>query len=240
MPRAVGHAVRMNRTTPIIGIVTSGVLTLMALVVLAAGGALLWASDHKTDNDGYYSTAKHHYTTSTHALVTENLDLGSDTPRWVFGSDRLGKLRVEATSSKPLFIGVGRSDNVRAYLDRVERDEITDLDFSPFKADYRRLSGNRSPERPSEQEIWAATGVQKIDWNVRKGDWSIVIMNRDGSRGVDVQAKAGANAPFIRTLGWILLLPGAAVTVAGLGAMALSARGLVRAGGRDVAPQPAG
>jgi hypothetical protein len=39
----------------------------------------------------------------------------------------------------------------------------------------------------------------------RGGDWSIVVMNRDGSRGVEADFSAGAKVSFLDELGWSLV-----------------------------------
>src|SRR4051794_1435856 len=53
------------------------------------------------------------------------------------------------------------------------------------------------PRRPpATQHIWAAqaqgAGRQALTWNVQRGDWSIVVMNADGSRSVTAAVSAGA------------------------------------------------
>ena len=60
--------------------------------------------------------------------------------------------------------------------------------------------------------FWAAsasgTGTQAVTWEVEDGDWSVVVMNADASRGVDADVKAGAELPFLASLGWGTLIAG--------------------------------
>ena len=77
------------------------------------------------------------------------------------------RLRIRATSSdaaKPLFIGIARTEDVARYLARVRHDELRDIDFDPFKVEYRRLGGGAPAVRPSTQGFWqmhaSGTGTQ--------------------------------------------------------------------------------
>jgi hypothetical protein len=88
---------------------------------------------------------------------------------------------------------------------------------------------------PAAQTFWAASSVngRPLDWKVRSGRWSVVMMNADGSPGVHVAARVGAQAPIIRDLGWWLMIPGLV-----LGALATVLVVLGLRGGRTI-PQPA-
>jgi hypothetical protein len=75
---------------------------------------------------------------------------------------------------------------------------------------------------------------------VRSGDWSVVMMNADGSPGVHVDAAVGATAPFLGDLGWWLLVPGLALGAVALALVVLGTRGLARAEARPPVAIPAG
>jgi hypothetical protein len=49
---------------------------------------------------------------------------------------------------------------------------------------------------------------------VKRGDWSIVVMNADGSRGVDAGVSAGANVPILSAVGWGALGGGLVLLIA--------------------------
>ena len=166
-------------------------------VLIAAAAALLWAGHYKTDDDGYYTSASHTYSTPTRALTTENLDINTGVPGWLDASDHLGRIRIDPQGTGA-FVGVARTRDVNAYLDQVAHDEITDLDFDPFTLDTARRAGEGRPAMPAAQTFWAATstGGRTLEWKVRKGDWTVVTMNADGSPGVRVDATAGAKVPL--------------------------------------------
>jgi hypothetical protein len=222
-----------DRTGPILATVTGGVVAFLAIILIAAGAALFWVSDNKTDADGYYTTATHTYSSPTRALTTQNLDVGGDAPGWLFSSDTFGHVRVDpraTDSGKPVFVGIARTRDVDTYLEGVQHDEVSDLDFDPFTLDKSRRAGEGRPAMPAAQTFWAASSAdgRPLDWKVRSGDWSVVMMNADGSPGVSVDASVGANAPLIRELAWWLTIPGAVLGLIALGLVGLGARGLTR------------
>ena len=80
-------------TTKRILLLTFGsILTLVALALLAGGGALLWV-DTKRDADGFYMTSTERFGTTSFALASEDLDAASGVPDWLFGSDRFRPVR---------------------------------------------------------------------------------------------------------------------------------------------------
>jgi hypothetical protein len=175
---------------------------------------------------GYFTTHTHHYQTSSYALSTEGLDVSGVTGALEAG---LLRLRITATTNdaaKPLFIGIAHTADVDRYLARVEHDELRDIEFDPFKVDYRRLGTGAPTALPSTQSFWQAhasgTGTQTISWPVESGHWSAVVMNADGSRHVTVNAQLAARlsgawwfvAAFI-ALGALSLAGGIALLRAG-------------------------
>ncbi len=195
----------------IVAFIVAGLLGLFSLGLLAAGGLLLWG-DSKTDEDGFLSTRTERFATNTYALATDNLDVDLEAADWIIDRDRFGEIRVTVDSREPVFAGVAPTADVRRYLRGAPHDLVTDIDYSPFQADYRRLSGDRRPERPGAQRFWAAStqgaGRQTLTWDVEDGDWSVVVMNADASRGVDADVKAGAEVDFLDSVGWGAIISG--------------------------------
>jgi hypothetical protein len=196
-------------------IVAAGLLALISLGFLAGGGLLLWA-DSARDDQGFISTRTDRFSTDTTALATENLDLDLDLDgaESLVDEDFYGKVRINATSNdgKPLFVGIARTSDVTEYLRGSAHDLITDVDYSPFHVDYRTHAGSGTPEAPGKQRIWAASaqgaGAQALTWDVADGDWSVVVMNADGSAGVDADLSAGASLGFLDEAGKISLTTG--------------------------------
>src|SRR5439155_26451345 len=87
--------------------------------------------------------------------------------------------------------------------------EITD--FSDTRPDA--TPGGGPPARaPARAMIWnmsrAGPGTQTLLWHPRSGLWSVVVMNADGGRGVDVVANAGATVPSLVWIASGLLIAG--------------------------------
>jgi hypothetical protein len=215
--------------------IAAGVIGLFSLGLLAAGGLLLWGDAQKDDN-GYLSTARERFATNGYAMSTDNLDVDADGTAWIIDRGTWGKVRVDAVSrdGKPVFVGIARTGDVDRYLRDTRYDLVRDIEYSPFDADYRKLTGDKRPAPPARQDFWAASahgaGTQALTWDVDDGDWSVVVMNADASAGVDVGVKAGAELPFLPAAGW-------GVLGGGLITLALSAV-LAIVGIRGPRPQP--
>jgi hypothetical protein len=199
--------------TRIASLVAASVLGLLSLGLLAAGGGLLWA-DSKKDGDGYISTGFDPFTTGTHALATEDLDVDATGAGRLIDDDRYGKVRLRARSQdgQPVFVGIAPTRDAERYLRGVSHDLVTDLEYDPFRADYRERAGSRRPGAPGAQRFWAASaegaGTQTLTWDVEHGNWSVVVMNADASPGVDVELRAGAEVPILEPVGWGALIAG--------------------------------
>jgi hypothetical protein len=227
-----------NRTGPILTTITGSVLGFFALLLLAGAIALFSIDEERTD--GYFTTASHTYSTPTRALTTASLDVDTDAPDWLFSTDTFGHVRIDPRSTgsaEPVFVGIAPTRDVNAYLDQVQHDEITDLHLDPFTIDRSRHAGEARPALPAAQTFWSASSVdgRQLDWKVRSGEWSVVMMNADASPGVSVDASVGADAPFIRDLAWWLLVPGIGLALIALVLVAFGVRGLT---GSDARPTP--
>jgi hypothetical protein len=208
----------------IAAVVASAVAGLLAIAFLAAGAALLWG-DAQKDADGYHATDHQRFATGAHALATDNLDVDLDGAGWLVDRDGFGRIRIDAQprAGKPLFVGIARTSDVAAYLRGTPHTTVTDVRYDPFDASYRDHRGERAPQRPADQRFWAAsahgTGAQTVTWDVEDGDWSVVVMNEDGSRAVDAAVSAGAKVPFLAPAGWAAI--GGGVLLAALAGASL-------------------
>jgi hypothetical protein len=210
-------------------VVTGTLASLVAAGLLAVGGLALWGDSQK-DSDGYLSTDTHQFETGTRALATENLDLDLGDADWAAQTDDLGKARVQVDSrgDEPVFVGIARTSDVEDYLAGVSHSTLTDVSTSPFEADYDDHAGDRQPLAPADSHIWAASeqgsGKQTLNWEIEDGDWSVVVMNANGSAGVDADISAGAEVPFLSALGWSALGSGALALVIGVALLVIGIR----------------
>jgi hypothetical protein len=174
-------------------VIGGGLIVLLAAMAALGGAGLQWATSKK-DDAGFYTSDKGHITTSTHAIATDDLDV--DGVPSGFGKIRLD---VDARNGKPVFAGIAPTSDVDAYLRGSAHETLTDVDFDPFDPTYRTASGTATPARPADQGFWAVTsdGTKPLDWKVKDGNWSVVVMNADGSAGIDAGVSAGASLPFL-------------------------------------------
>jgi hypothetical protein len=132
-----------------------------------------------------------------------------------------------------VFVGIGPTSDVESYLAGVEHDEVTDLDFDPFSAEYRRIAGGEPAGPPTDQTFWAASasgaGTQTAIWEPESGDWTVVVMNADGSRDVAVELSAGAEADFLLWVAIGLLIAGVLLLGGGVTMIVFGARGATSA-----------
>jgi hypothetical protein len=220
---------RRSRAVRVALIVTGSVTALVAAGLLAVGGVALWGNSEK-DADGYLSTDSERFTASTRALATESLDVNLDGAEWLMDKEDFGevRLKVEPRTDEPVFVGIAPTDEVSQYLRGVAHTSMTDLDYWPFEASDADHAGDRRPAAPAKQSIWAASAqgadTQRLEWDVEDGDWSVVVMNADGSPGVDAGVSAGAKVPFLSELGWSAVGSGAVLLIAAAGLLVLGIR----------------
>lgn len=197
-------------------------------VFFAAGGTGIWADTWKRDDNGYFAANAHRYQTHTRAIATESITVGSYVPTWL-----AGKVRLDVSGDKSLFVGIAPKATVDAYLARVEHTEATDLGFDPFKVTYVDHTGAVDPGRPAGEPFWAAavTGTSDpLKWRLRSGTWSVVVMNADGSRGVAATVGVGVKVPALLWVAIGLTLFGGALLAAGGLMFAARSRSYRRAG----------
>jgi hypothetical protein len=129
-PRGVGKVL----------LIVLGSLGALLALALIAGGVALAIAHTQRDAGGFLNAPTERFSTQAYALTHEGLEIGvSDTPDWIV--DRLGTIRVQASSPDAVFVGVGPTDEVGRYLDGAAYDELTELDFRPFRQETRAHSG---------------------------------------------------------------------------------------------------
>jgi len=212
-------------------LVAGSIVTLLALAILAAGGLLLAINETKRDSDGFFSTASEAYTSDGYAIVSDDLDVGTDGPDWLFQEGRMATLRLRGSSQEAgseFFIGIAPTAQVKDYLAGTSYDLVTAVNFDPFRVTYRPSPGDSAPAEPGGESLWTASargsGSQSVEWEVAKGNWSVVVMNADASLGVDARLSLGAKVGFIFWLGLGLVIAGAILLAGGAAMIYFSVR----------------
>jgi hypothetical protein len=204
--------------------IVGSILILIGALAAISGGALLYLFG----GDRVLASPPHQVITPTSALVT---DLGTITnTSGVTIAIAAPTLHVTASGSadRPIFVGVGPADAVDRYLKGVSADRVTDLELSRFVLDTVRQPGSTPAESPAAQDFWVATAqttaVADLTWEIQDGNYSIVIMNADGTVGIDTVVSAGVGLPGSSAVWELVIVAGAVVVVFGLGVLAVGSR----------------
>jgi hypothetical protein len=201
-------------------VVVGGLFGMVSLVLFAIGGFGLWAQQQR--DNGSFTVGPERVATSTSALLAPSLDIGGTGPDAFYSDDFLGEVHIDATSKNgaPVFIGIGPAVEVAAYLKGVGYDEVADFDVDPFQLSTTARAGDKPAAAPADQSFWVAGGTDSVRWNATGGDWSVVIMNADGSPNVDAELSMGATLPVVEGItigsligGVVLLIMAAAFIV---------------------------
>jgi hypothetical protein len=219
------------RPAKIAAIVGGALLTLIGLALVLPGGFLLWLHGTQRDSDGFYDSPSRVLTTNAYALITPDVDLGSEPWAWSWvpkGGAAAVRIHAEPTGEVPLFIGIGSTDQVSDYLAGVAHDVVQVDGFAPWHTSvgYLHADGGAPGSAPGEQDFWVASqeglGQQALEWPVQPGKWTAVMMNADGSSHVTAAVTLGARfgallyiAIGITIVGVVLLALGILLIVLG-------------------------
>ena len=233
------------RPARIVLLVIGSLGALMALALLVGGVGLGAALATQRDSAGFFTTGNERFHTATAVVTTESIDLGSPGPDEWWADRELAtvRLRARATGAAPLFIGIGHTADVERFLAHVPHDEITDVEFDPFSATYRRHNahGQAKPAAPTLEKIWSASssgaGTRSLTWSLRPGHWTVVVMNPDSSRDVSADVDVGAKVKYLVPLMWGLLGGGLLLLIV---AVALILGGVLHRGAATGASPPEG
>lgn len=187
------------------------IIALIAFGLVAGGGVLTWAHATQRDAEGFLTSPNYRLETPRYALSSEAVDIAALPGDW-WPSDMLDvRFVVTRADSGTVFLGIGPSTEVAAYLAGVAYDEVTHLGRRT-DVDYRSQEGGAPTSLPTEQSFWVASaqgsGTQSLTWDVGRGSWTVVVMNSDAGSGVTVDLQAGARVAWLFPIALGLLLGG--------------------------------
>jgi len=198
----------------VVALVFGSLFLLVGVVLLIGGGTLVGVDRAFTDTDGFLTAPDALLERDTYA-ITAPIYLENE---WIWWWRHPARMQVQMASSGSIFLGIGRRNDVEAYLADVSHAEVRDLEFSEYRrhriwaSDFRDVVGTEQPARPADQTIWVASEegerTQTLRWALEPGDWVLVAMNADGSRGIDIVGTVGVEAPWLLGLGIGLLAVG--------------------------------
>jgi Domain of unknown function (DUF4389) len=205
-PRAAG-----GRGGRILLLVLGSIVAILAFATLAGGCALVAVDRTQRDDDGFLMSPSEDFRSPTYAIVSEDANIDSGAAENALDAF-LGTVRIRSESLRPVFLGIAREADVAAYLDAVERDVVTDLD-SDGDPRYEREGAGAPDGPPGDQTFWvvkaSGSGEQTLDWEPEDGDWQVVLMNVDATRGVSSELSIGAELDSVLWIGIGTLAVGA-------------------------------
>jgi hypothetical protein len=193
----------------------AGVMLLIAGFGLSVAGGLALAVP---DDEGWVTVGPARVRSDAAALVGDNIsiDLGdhvADGRTFVSWDVFSTEITVEGRSDKAVFVGVGPATAVSDYLDGTA---VAYADWHDDDFDVARYVPGGAASDPAEQDFWIATSSDGVlDWDISDGEWAVVVVNEDGSPGIDVAVTGAARIPFIGAIGVGLLTAGLVFLVLG-------------------------
>ena len=203
-----------------------GSLLVLAGLGLGAGAAVLGLLAGAQRDGGYLSIPEETYSVSSYAITSSPAEITADAG----GDAEVTQILVRGTNATGgnLFIGIGPEAEVDRYLAGVATSQIEEVRFEPFFVEYEETPGTGVPAPPGDQTFWAAssegTGTREMTWVPSNGDWTVVVMNADGTPQVTADLQAGVRSGLFGPAAWWLLL-GAVVLF--LGGIALILAGIL-------------
>ena len=184
---------------------------LIALGLLAGGCALVALDQTQRDDDGFVMSPTQDFSSPTYAILSESADLDTEGAEWALDTF-LGAVRIRSESDRPVFVGIGPAADVRATWEASSGDLVDDLDESG-DPELTRRAGGEPAGPPGDETFWVAStagsGERTLDWEPEDGDWRVVVINEDASRGMSSGLSIGAQLDSILWIGIGLLLAGA-------------------------------
>jgi hypothetical protein len=212
---------KAKRTGRIIG---GGLLaTVGAVIALGAGGILALGG-----SDGTFSSGHRDVSTKTTALVSEPAKInGTQDVTDVLGHPSVRISADSVRTDRNVFVGVGPKAQVDRYLAGAPIDTVHDFSVEPWSLDKTARQGTATPKPPASQSFWVAKSAGStaaLDWKVRDGNYRVVVMNADGSRGVATMSAFAVKIPHLATLALIALIAGLVTLAGGIALIAVPSR----------------
>jgi hypothetical protein len=194
--------------------------------VLALGGGAVLALG---GSDGEFSSGHRDVSTGSSALVSGVATINSTADvTSALGQPRVKVAADSMNNDRNVFVGVGRKADVDRYLAGAAIDRVTDVEVDPWSLDKTRREGSVKPKPPATQSFWVAKSSGSsaaIDWKVRDGNYRVVVMNADGSRGVRTESEFAVQVPHLGAAALAMLIVGLVVIGGGIALMAVPGSG---------------
>jgi hypothetical protein len=206
----------------IVAVVAGSVLAVASLGLLCGGAVLQVADSGLRDGQGYLMSSTSTYSSRGNAVTSSNVVLHTDSAEFDVPRRLLGTVKVEVDpgTSGQVFVGLARTRDVNDYLAGVAHSVVRDPAGAGGEPVMRYVQGGAPRVDPGRATFWeASSGTERrptITWEPRPGDWTLVLMNRDGSAPVSADVAVGAEVPVLGDVAVALLVFGGVLLVVSL------------------------
>lgn len=236
-------------------LIVGGLLAALGLA-LTIGAALLMGAEASQRDGQYLSLDSQRYQSTGNAITAPSLviDPGTAEAPGLPPLDEIASIQVRVTPVVPnqaIFMGIADASEVSAYLDDIPHAPLGGVTWTQEEqlsgqwswktgtdAEMQEIPGTQPPAPPIEQDFWVTsttgTGTQELTFDLQEGQWTLVVMNADGTRPVWVDLQAGARTDLLAPVNPGLLIAGLIGMLVGIPLVLLGAAGL----GRDIDQQP--
>ena len=197
-----------------IALVAAGAVLAAVGGILTVGGGTVVAV---TGTDGTLSSGHTTVSSTASALVTDRGDIDAG------GIGVVADPSVEIAvrdSDQPVFVGIGPAEAVDRYLAGASVETVTDFEVRPFELTTTVRDGSARLESPLDQSFWVAEADGRSQaetaWKIRDGRYRIVVMNADGSPGIEVDGEVGVHVPRLTAIASTALAGGLVLVVTGI------------------------
>ncbi|WP_326836215.1 hypothetical protein VSH64_15035 [Amycolatopsis rhabdoformis] len=207
-----------RRSPARIAVIVISVVVLVIGVCLAVGGGVLLLV---FGSGGSLKSGTHAVSTPTAAVVTDTAQI-TDTSRLTRAlGDPSVSVHASGGNGSGLFIGIGPAADVDRYLTGVAIEQARDFNLDPFALDAVRRDGTALASPPATQPFWVASGATDVTWPITDGDYRAVVMNADGTPGVDSRLAVDLNLPGLFGYALWFFIAGLVLMAAAIVALAL-------------------
>lgn len=206
----------------VLAVLVASMMILTAAGILVSGLVLRVADSAARDADGYLTTSAMTLESPGYALTSEEISIQGEATVVELPQRLLGTVKVEAfgLTGNGIFVGIGHSDDVAVYLDGVAKSRVIDpVGDDGSSPTYEFTDGGSPRAAPADETFWVASatgeGQQTITWEPGEGDWTLVVMNGEGTTPVKAEVEVGATVPVLDNVAYGLLIGGGVLLLAG-------------------------
>jgi hypothetical protein len=194
----------------VVTVVLGALMLLTSSALLTGGLVLLVADEAARDGDGYITSSTVRVESPGSAVLTEEIVIDNDSVVVDLPERLVGTVKVAASAARgDVFVGIGESEDVDAYLDGVARSILRDPTGNDGSPTYDVIEGDAPTTPPDSKDFWLASaqgpGQQTATLTPDEGNWTVVVMNADGSNPVTADVAVGATVPILDDLAYGLL-----------------------------------